>query len=224
VSPETKVATFQVHINPLVSWIWMGVIILIFGAVITMWPEVAVQEARGWAYLRMGGGIASSIIFGIFLALSPARAFGQSSSSLHAGSVEIHDPVERTLFASLLCQCGGCPRLPLTSCICDAANETRSTIRARLRAGVTPEVITADYVTEHGAGALSVPPNRGALRTIYILPGALALGGLGFVFVVVRRWKRRSDADAPPPGKTGAPSGPDEYDAKLDDELKRLDG
>ena len=224
VSPETKVATFQVHVNPLVSWIWTGVLILIFGAVITMWPEVAVQEARGWAYLRMGGGVVSSIIFGILLSLTPARAFGQSGSSLHAGTVEIHDPVERSLFGSLLCQCGGCPRLPLTSCVCDTANEARSEIRARLRAGVSPETILADYVTAHGSGALALPPNRGALRAIYLVPGFLAAGGLGLVFVVVRRWKRRGDAAIPASTKTDGPPPPDDYDAKLDEELKRLDG
>jgi cytochrome c-type biogenesis protein CcmF len=224
VSPETKVATFQVHVNPLVSWIWTGVLILMFGAVITMWPEVAVQEARGWAYLRMGGGVVSSIIFGLMLSLAPARAFGQSGSSLHAGTVEIHDPVERSIFGSLRCQCGGCPRLALTSCVCDTANEARSEIRARLREGVTPETILADYVTAHGASSLTLPPNRGALRAIYLVPGFLAAGGLGLVFVVVRRWKRRGDAAIPAPAKTGGPAPRDEYDAKLDEELKRLDG
>src|SRR5262249_54217101 len=106
VSPETKIATFQVHVNPLVSWIWTGVLILIFGAVVSMWPEVTVQESRGWAYLRLTGGVASTIIFGLALAVSPGRAYAQSSSSLHAGTVEIHDPVERSLFGMLLCQCG----------------------------------------------------------------------------------------------------------------------
>jgi cytochrome c-type biogenesis protein CcmF len=225
VSPETKVATFQVHVNPLVSWIWTGVLVLIFGAVISMWPEVTVQEARGWAYLRMGGGVVSSVIFGLLLALSPARAFGQGSSSLHAGTVEMNDPIERELFPRLLCQCGGCARLPLSGCVCNEAEETRAEIRARLRAGVSPEVIMADYVTAHGAGSLTVPPNQGALRAIYIVPGVLSVAGLGLVFSVVRRWKRRGDAAAPAPAKPGAsPAPPDEYDAKLDEELKKLDG
>jgi hypothetical protein len=91
---------------------------------------------------------------------------------------------------------------------------------------VTRDVILADYVSAHGASSLTVPPNQGALRAIYVVPGALAVGGLGLVFAVVRRWKRRGDAAAPPPppAKGGAPQGPDEYDAKLDEELKKLDG
>jgi cytochrome c-type biogenesis protein CcmF len=226
VSPETKVATFQVHVNPLVMWIWIGVLVLIFGAVTSMWPEVVVQEARGWSYLRMAGGLTSSLIVGVMLAVAPTVAYGQanSSSSLHAGSVEINDPVEHTLFANLLCQCGDCPRLPLSTCTCSVADATRSEIRGRLRAGATPQVIMAEYVKEHGAAALAVPPNRGAMKAIWIAPVVAAVGGLGLLFVVVRRWKKRGDAMAFPLPKPGAAAAVDEYDAKLDEELKRLDG
>ncbi len=224
VSPETKVATFQVHVNPLVSWIWAGVLVLILGAVVSMWPDVAVQEARGWSYLRLAGGLTSSLLFGLIVALTPARAFGQSSSSLHAGSVEINDPVEHALFSKLLCQCGDCARLPLSTCTCSTADSTRSEIRSRLRSGTTPEVIMADYAREYGPAALSVPPNKGALRAIYIVPVVVALGGLGLVFTVVRRWKKRGEDDATPTAAPGVPTPPDAYDAKLDEELKRLDG
>jgi cytochrome c-type biogenesis protein CcmF len=190
-----------------------------------MWPEVAVNEAPAWSYLRAAGALTSSLMFGIMLALMPARAFGQAnaSSSLHAGSVEINDPTEHTLFSNLLCQCGDCPRLPLSTCTCSVADATRSEIRSKLKRGATPEVIMADYVREHGSGSLSVPPNQGALRAIYIVPGILALGGLGLVFTVVRRWKRRGDAASPRIASSGGPPLRDEYDAKLDEELKRLD-
>lgn len=222
VSPETKIATFQVHVNPLVSWIWVGVLILIFGAVVSMWPEVAVQEARAWSYMRMAGGLTSTIVFGIMLALTPGRAFAQSSS-LHAGSVEMTDPTEHALFGSLLCMCGDCARLPLATCTCSTADATRSELRSKLRAGASVETIRADYVKEYGASALSVPPNSGGLQAIYLVPIGIAIGGLGLVFTVVRRWKKRGDAAAPPPRKPGGPAERDEYDSKLDEELKKLD-
>jgi cytochrome c-type biogenesis protein CcmF len=225
VNAESKVATFQVHVNPLVGCIVFGIAILIFGTGIAMWPEVTVQEARAWSYVRFAGGLTSTILFGVMLALTPTRAYGQSgSSSLMAGTVEMKDPVEKELFPRLLCQCG-CARLPLSGCVCAEAEQTRAEIRSRLHAGVTPEVIMADYVSAHGAGSLTVPPNKGAMRAIYVVPGALAVGGLGLVFAVVRRWKRRGDADAPAAAKKGdKPQAPDEYDAKLDEELKKLDG
>jgi len=226
VSPETKVATFQVHVNPLVMWIWIGVLVLISGALISMWPEVVLQEARGWSYLRMAGGLTSSLIVGVMLAIAPTVAFGQanSSSSLHAGSVEINDPTEHSLFSNLLCQCGDCPRLPLSTCTCSVADATRSEIRSKLRAGATPATIMADYVKEHGAAALSVPPNKGAMKAIWIAPIAAGVGGLGLLFFVVRRWRKRGEALAYPLPKPSTTGAVDEYDAKLDEELKRLDG
>ena len=40
-------ATFKGYLNPLVSWIWLGGIVLIFGGVITMLPDV---RERRFAY------------------------------------------------------------------------------------------------------------------------------------------------------------------------------
>src|SRR5262249_50185012 len=108
VNADSKVATFQVHVNPLVGFIVFGIAILIFGTGIAMWPEVSVQEARAWSYVRFAGGLTSSIFFGVMLALMPGRAFGQSgSSSLMAGTVEMRNEVERNLFPRLRCECGG---------------------------------------------------------------------------------------------------------------------
>jgi cytochrome c-type biogenesis protein CcmF len=222
VNAETKVASFNTHVNPFVSWIWVGVLVLIAGAVVSMWPEVAVQEARVWSHVRMAGGLTSTILFGLLIALAPTLAYGQSSSSLHAGTVEMADPTERAIFTRLRCQCGGCPRLPLSNCICSAAETARARIRDKLGRGDSIEVITADYVAEYGSVALVIPPDNGAFRLIYAVPIAASLGGLGVVFMVVRRWKQRGDADAPA-GKAGTPAERDEYDAKLDEELKKLD-
>jgi cytochrome c-type biogenesis protein CcmF len=224
VNADTKLASFHTHVNPFVSWIWVGVLVLIGGGITAMWPEVVVQEARVWSYVRMAGGLTSAILFGLLIALSPALAYGQSSSSLHAGTVDISDPTERTIFSRLRCQCGGCPRLPLTSCICPTAETARARIRDQLARGDSVEVITANYVSEFGTAALTVPPDQGALRLIYGVPILASLGGLGVVFFAVRRWKRR-DATAVRASLRGDHTAErDEYDAKLDEELKKLDG
>src|SRR5260370_27475787 len=79
-----------------------------------MWPEVSVKEARGWAYLRMRGGVGSSILFGLMLSLAPARAYGQGSSSLMAGTGQMNHPAVRQLFPRLRRTPGGFARLPLS--------------------------------------------------------------------------------------------------------------
>jgi len=80
--------------------------------------------------------------------------------------------------------------------------------------------------------SLAIPPNTGLVRIIYVAPLlAIAAGGVGIV-LLVRRWRKRS----PGGGSSGngddkktdkdekkASSTKDEYDRRLDDELRELD-
>ena len=43
-------ATFRVILNPLVSWIWAGGLVLLMGAIVTMWPEG--RKEREGAFVR----------------------------------------------------------------------------------------------------------------------------------------------------------------------------
>lgn len=74
VNPQTKVASFQLHVNALISFIWFGAAILILGAVIAMWPELQVEEVGAFAYVRAAASVASSIIFGLVLAWAGTNA------------------------------------------------------------------------------------------------------------------------------------------------------
>ena len=56
------------HVNTLISFIWLGAVVLIFGALIAMWPEVAFEEAGAWGYVRAAAvGGARRSMFGILL-------------------------------------------------------------------------------------------------------------------------------------------------------------
>jgi cytochrome c-type biogenesis protein CcmF len=135
----------------------------------------------------------------------------------------MNGPDEHTIFTRLRCQCGGCPRLPLSGCICRDAEIARTRIRDQLARGDSLDTITANYVAEFGAASLVVPPDQGAFRLIYGVPIAMSVAGLGVIGVAIRRWKRR-DAAAVKARPTAKPSSErDEYDAKLDEELKKLD-
>jgi cytochrome c-type biogenesis protein CcmF len=224
VSPQTKLASFQIHVNPLVSYIWLGCLVLIAGSVLCMWPQLAPQESRAWAVVRGAAGAATSIILAIVLAAMPAPAWGQGTSSLHSGTVKINNDVERDVFSKLRCMCGTCERLELSTCACGWADDMRERIREKLARGEIKDKIIADYKAEFGSDALSVPPNTGAFRTIYAFPlAAIVAGGVGLA-VVLRRWRSAKKDDE----KKGAPGTAkerrDDYDARLDDELKDLDG
>jgi cytochrome c-type biogenesis protein CcmF len=75
VDPESKRATFKFHVNPFVSWIWLGLFTLIGGATISLWPDVAFGTSRAWAFARAAGALGSGTMLSIWLAMSPAAAY-----------------------------------------------------------------------------------------------------------------------------------------------------
>jgi cytochrome c-type biogenesis protein CcmF len=225
INPQTKVASFQIHINPLVSWIWFGAIILIFGSIVSMWPELQPSESRVWAFARGAAGAAASFTLAIVIAAMPAPAWAQmqGTSSLHAGTVHIENEREHQLFNSLRCMCGTCARDLLSTCTCDApdgATEAREMIRRKVAAGETNDQIILEYAQKYGSEALAIPPNRGGMRAIYAVPlVAIGVGGVGVV-VLIRRWRgptRKVDK------REVAPKERDALDDRLDDDLRDLD-
>ena len=225
--PQTHVAALQVHLNRLVSFIWFGCLVLIFGSIICMWPELVPNESRVWRAARGTAAIAVSVSIGILLALMPVQAFAQGASSLHAGTVHIEDDNERAVFESLRCMCGGCARDLLSTCACADADRSREALRAKIRAGEQRDKILAEYAAQWGNEALAIPPNTGVLRALYIIPvmGTL-FGGVGMV-LLMRRWRGKPPA-GPPDGGGGSKGetdvARDVYDDRLDEELKNIDG
>jgi cytochrome c-type biogenesis protein CcmF len=219
INPQTKLATFQLHVNPLVSWIWFGCMVLILGAIVCMWPELQPEESRVWAIARTAAATAASVTIGIVIAMLPAPALAQGSSSM-SGTVEVHSDRERALFNATRCMCGGCERLPLTSCACPEADEARHLIREKIAAGWSNEDILAWYLKEHGSDSLTVPPNRGGMQLIYAVPVVALIGGGVGVLLLARKWNKRA---APVEKKVAAGKKRDAYDERLDAELRDLD-
>jgi cytochrome c-type biogenesis protein CcmF len=224
INPETKVASLQIHLNPLVGWIWFGGIILLFGCFVCMWPELDPQESRVWRFARGTAAVSASVTLGIIIALLPVPAFAQATATQHAGSVQMENAQERTVFGALRCMCGTCPRELLSSCVCSPADQTRERLRARLAKGESPQSIIDDYVAEYGTGALAIPPDKGAMKSIYLAPlFAIAFGGIGLAFML-KRW-RHNESENPPAAlpKAQESARRDDYDDRIDSELKDLD-
>jgi cytochrome c-type biogenesis protein CcmF len=228
INPETKIAAFQIHTNPLVSWIWIGCIVLIMGSFVCMWPQLELGESRVWLGARGVAATAGSIFFGIMLAATPAAHAQTTMPGMdgNSGVIRIDNDVERGIFSSLRCMCGDCQRDLLSTCPCNAphgAEWAREMIRAKLKAGETRDQIMEEYATEFGAEALAVPPNTGIFRAIWLIPVlGIGLGAFG-VGRMVRRW-RQGDAAKATGDAARKEVARDAYDARLDDELKDLDG
>lgn len=223
IDKKAQVATFQIHLNRLVSFIWFGCLVLIFGSTICMFPELVPGESRAWRVARGAAGITASIFMGVVIALAPTQAFaqGQGASSLHAGTVHIEDDNEKSVFSALRCMCGGCARDLLSTCACADADRSREGLRAKIRAGETRDQILAEYAAVYGSEALAIPPNTGVLRALYLIPVVGTVGSAIGVAMLARRW-RSKDKKSEGSGESEDPR--DVYDERLDDELRNLDG
>ena len=214
VDPKTKRATFRVILRPLVAWIWIGGLVLLFGALIAVWPTARDLVDRGRSSLGVALLAASLALGGL---TSPAAAQSDGSSSLHAGSVTMHNPVERKLFAHLLCQCGDCARLALDSCGCGWAENARAEIREELSAGKSVEQIEADYLARYGAKSLAVPGDKGMDRALWLVPILLMVIAVIGIVLLGRRWRSLA------PQRDGEAASDSDYQAKIDRELERLE-
>jgi len=138
------------------------------------------------------------------------------------GTLDIRNDDERRVFGDLQCTCG-CPRESIATCTCGFAAGFRSEVRAMMQRGMTEEEIKAEWVRRHGPEALTVPTNSGFNRLVYIAPLVLIAGFAAFAIRVLRRLRERETVRSAAGAPDVAAAKRDEYDDKLDEELKQLD-
>jgi cytochrome c-type biogenesis protein CcmF len=228
VDADTQRATFRIQIHPLVMWIWLGGFLLLGGVFVAIFPRVSEILQPSGAASPSRASAAASVLLALVLGgslLAPAVASAQAdgSSSLHAGTVEIHDPGERRLFERLLCDCGECQRLPLSSCGCSWAEGMRAELRGRMARGDDASAIVEDYRSRFGARSIAIPADEGLDRALWAVPvAAIVLAAVGIV-IGARKWARAGNQQTE--AALGAPRETDTaYDARLEDELRRFEG
>jgi len=99
IDPQTKRGTFRFHVNPLVMWIWLGGMVLVCGAGISLWPDMALGELGAWAYVRAGAGVAAGTALSLWLAMTPSYAY--ASVRPQSGAPPPHARAEVPLSRSL---------------------------------------------------------------------------------------------------------------------------
>jgi cytochrome c-type biogenesis protein CcmF len=76
--PQTKKATFTFHVNPFVSWIWVGLLVLIVGCFVSLWPEVGTRRVTSWTVVRATLSASAGIIATVLFASSLAQPFSRT--------------------------------------------------------------------------------------------------------------------------------------------------
>ena len=229
VNPETRLGVFRVIVRPLVAWIWIGGLMLLFGAFVAISPSVAelleiVKSPlpRRAALTRPALATLLVLLLAALFALGSGVAFAQASdsSSLMAGTVAMKSPEERQLFERVLCQCGDCARLPLSTCVCGWAEERRAQLRIDLAAGKSVQDIQSDYAQQYGPKAIAIPRDKGLDRALWAVPIAGFVLAAGGIALLGRRWVNRTaeqpELAAQPPSELEA-----ELDKALDEELRK---
>ncbi len=114
--------------------------------------------------------------------------------------------------------CVSC-REPLALAQSPQAISERAYVQALIAQGETKSQILQALVAQYGPAVLGKPPATGFNLTVYLLPPAILLGGLGLLAVYLPRWRRRARALP-----LRAEPKPDIADARrLEEDLARYD-
>ncbi len=221
-------ANLKLVINPLVSWIWIGFLLLAVGSFIAFLPDRAYAAAGG---LPAATAAALLLLLVSGTARAQANAAQQSATLPPSGVAEMpaivgselhsaRNETERRLFAKLRCTCSCLHNLTECGSECGPGAERRQRLQGLLDHGITPDQVIEMEVGRYGQWVLQAPIDKGFNRLAWAFPYGVLLVAVGGLVVAARRWGgRRAAAAAPAPAEPGD----DHYAQQLEDELDEND-
>jgi len=249
---EQGMSNFRVFINPLISWVWIGFLVLALGVFVCLLPaSLATYVSARPPRTRIGHaadvGLVMALVIGATLAIAsqahaaptaPAEhsarehapagmGMGDSSVGYAAMNRPTTDLQARTM-KELICPCG-CARQDIFSCPCGTAADLRRDVIEQL-AGFDQSTPAAQDKAYEAVLAGFVEHYKGeqVLATprssfSWLLPTLAVVGGLGLIFVVGKRWIVRGTGVSAAPVTHGSVADNEDYVDKLDDELRDVD-
>ncbi len=247
---DTQLANFRVFINPLISWVWIGFLVLAFGTLVCLIPQGVVDRLSMRPRSKVGRiadvGILAVLLFGLVAGLT-TQAHAQGAEHVTAGGGMGADGIgwaaknrpdtgtSEKAMKELLCVCG-CPRESVFDCKCKAASDLRGQVMAFINerdASGNPKFdlnSAAGRTKAYDAVLTEFVSQYGGEQVLatprskfsWLLPSLAMVGGLGLIFVVGRRMVGRGKANTKL-AVASKPTEEDEYADKLDDELAGVD-
>ena len=111
---EEQTASVEVHINPLVNWVWFGFGILAIGTGIALLPEASLS----FALAKLPAEAVTASLLLLSMLLSSGAAFAQHVETGQDPRLQLVSPEAREVAHKLACWCGGCSKLPVGQCSC----------------------------------------------------------------------------------------------------------
>ena len=217
----TQTAHLELHVNPLVNWVWLGFGVMAIGTGIALLPETVFSFAT--ARLAVPGGAATTAMLILLMLMPPISLRAQTpapGAKENVAPIEMN-PLEAELQGQIMCMCGGC-RAPLNDCpmpTCHSKVPEKELLHKLVADGQSRDAIIATFVKEYGGqDVLLEPIDQGFNRLAWLVP--YLAGAVGVVLVgvtAVRLTRKRDGTDA-----ETAPKDPG-LEERLDDELRDLD-
>ncbi len=139
---------------------------------------------------------------------------------LAQGAVPLANERVRRLGDHLKCKCG-C-NASITGCNminCHFSDPVRLKLLQMTEQGRSDDEIYAEMVSVYGKDILLDPPQEGFFLMSWMMPAAGLAGGLGLVYLLLARWRRRPAAVA---AVTASPE-LERYRGRIEDDLSKLE-
>jgi cytochrome c-type biogenesis protein CcmF len=221
VEPGTQTMSLEIHINPLVDWIWMGFGVLAFGTGIALLPESTFAFAVAKLPAEAATTTLSLLLAFVLFAGSGTRLSAQmGGDAAMQTSFYPRTPQEVKLQHEIVCTCG-CGHITIAECRkdpCPTSHELRGEVAGYLDQGKSHDEIISAVVAKHSEEVLGAPIDKGFNRLAWLFPYLAGATGAVLIAFTAMKWPRRGE----PTPATAAPMDADLAE-RLDDELRNLD-
>jgi cytochrome c-type biogenesis protein CcmF len=218
-----QAASLEIHVNPLVNWVWMGFGIMALGTGIALLPERAFSFALARLPMEAAATTTALTLLLAFLVATPAFAQpGMSGDQNTRTSFYARTEFEKQMQHEIVCTCGACGHANIGECrkdACGTSHEMRGELAALIDQGKNHDEIIQAFLTKYGSEEmLGAPLDRGFNRLAWFVPYALGLTGAAAIGFAAVKWSRKPDG----PDEALAPAD-SAIEERIDDELRDLD-
>ena len=214
-------AAFQITVNPLVNWIWFGFTIMALGTGIALLRESSLAFVS--AKVPAGAATTSLLLVSLLLGGMGATASAQVAVPNGAELTAEQQRLEAELQEELVCVCGTCSHLPLSTCTCAVSGDMRLRLNRQVAMGQDRDGVYQHFIDTYGSQEPIGAPIGMFNQLSWLFPmlvGGACLVGVGFVAL---RWSRRDSEFQEPEASVPADDQDQQLEARLDDELRNLD-
>lgn len=218
---SNQTAAFQITVNPLVNWIWFGFAIMALGTGIALLPESRLAFIS--AKVPEGAAITSVLFVSLFLVGLGTTAHAQIAVPNGAELTAEQERLEAELQEELVCVCGSCSHLQLSTCTCSTAADMRLRLNQQVSMGRGRDEVYQHFIDIYGSQEPIGSPIGAFNQLAWLFPmfvGGVCLAGVGFAAL---RWSRRGSEFQESAASLSADGHDEQLEARLDDELRNLD-